>query len=359
MNRLKRIVDAFDALYWSDQFLVILILFISAMLLIALVFAVFVVAVRIRTERARARWVDLETEWESRLLDVLAESDGAQDFVVPAGAENRFVSFLSRYARQLRGGERVTLRALAQPYLSHMERELRSKAPERRAHAVLTLSDLGGSEHEAALVGRLDDESSLVAMVAARSLANSDRADYAAAILARIDRFERWNPRHLAAMFAAMGPKAAPSLRDTLADPRASERGRVVAAEALLLLRDFGAVHAAHDIADGWATPNVLIAALRLLTAVGSDADAPVARRCVTSAHAPVRGAAILAIGALGDASDIPLIEITLQDEVPWVALNAAAALREIGAEERLKAIASTDTAGGHAARELMERTVS
>lgn len=351
-------VASFEALYWTDKILALLIAGISVLFAFAVMFALLVVGLRLKNKRVRARWIRLESQWEERVLDVLADTtqmSELQTHVAPHDQE-QFIDFLMRFVRQLRGEERATLRAIALPYLSIAAEQLDSPVAEKRARAVLILSGLGGVEYEDALLRALDDGSPLVAMVAARALANSERVQYAGHILARIDRFERWSPRHLAAMFAAIGENAAPSLRATLADQGASERARVVAAESLLLLRDFGAAEVARTIAQEWAPPDVLVAILRLLTAVGSGADAPVIRKSMASTLPAVRGAAMIALGALGDEGDIEILARSLGDPNPWVALNAAAALREVGAEDRLRIISTSSGRGALAARELLER---
>lgn len=359
MRSFARIVSDFEALYWTDQILAVLIITISVLFAFAILFAFVVVGLRLKNKRVRSRWVRLELQWEECVLDVLADASQMSELQARVATRDRtrFIDFLMRFVRQLRGGERATLREIAVPYLSVTAEQLISPVPEKRARAVLILSGLGGVEYEDVLLKALDDESPLVAMVAARALANSEHVQYAGHILARIDRFERWSPRHLAAMFAAIGENAAPSLRTTLSDPKASDRARVVAAESLLLLRDFGAAAAARNIAQGWAPPDVLVAVLRLLAAVGSDIDAPVIRRSLSSKHPAVRGAAMLALGALGDEGDIAVLARSMTDKNPWVALNAAAALRDVGADEQLRTISASDGPGAQAARELLERS--
>jgi hypothetical protein len=358
VSRLHNLLREYDTLYWTDKILAIVIGSVLILLAMAAFSALVVVLLRLKNSRVAQRWNRLEALWEERLLDVLA-GDLACDELrarVDPNDEARFVDFLHRFARQLRGAERETLAALAARYLPSVADQVQSPNAERRARAILVLSTLGGASYEDVLLRALDDESSLVSMVAARALASAEFVHHARRILERIDRFERWSPRHLAAMFAAIGQDAAQPLRVTLADPAATDRARVVAAESLLLLRDFESAGAARAIIAGWASPEVLIAALRLLAAVGSDADAPEVRRVARSAHSAVRSAAIATLGMLGDASDIPLIERTLSDESPWVALNAASAMREVGASDRLEEIVMMDLPGAHAARELLER---
>jgi HEAT repeat protein len=345
-------------MYWTDQILATLIVVTGLLFVFAIIFAFVVIGLRLKNKRVRSRWIRLETQWEDRVLDVLADTTSMSELTshVDSRDELRFIDFLMRFVRQLRGAERATLRVIALPYLPAAAELLSSPVAEKRARAVLILSGLGGTEYESALLKALDDESPLVAMVAARALSNSEHVQYAGHILARSDRFERWSPRHLAAMFAAIGENAAPSLRATLADASASERARVVAAESLLQLRDIGAAAAAREIAQGWTPPNVLVAVLRLLAEVGSDIDAPVIRRSLASTHPAVRGAAMVALGSLGDETDIEVLARSLGDASPWVALNAAAALRAVGAVERLQSISQSSGRGAQAARELLER---
>ena len=69
-----------------------------------------------------------------------------------------------------------------------------------------------------------------------------------------------------------------------------------------------------------------------------------------------MRSAAILALGSIGDRSDTALAVQYLEDASPWVALNAATALAELGATDVLETVVRANHAGASAAREVLSR---
>jgi hypothetical protein len=78
---------------------------------------------------------------------------------------------------------------------------------------------LGLPRYASTVVAALDDPSPLVAMVAARSLAQEESTEYAHAVLKRLHRFGGWNRRFLASMLASMGPRVADTLREGCGTP--------------------------------------------------------------------------------------------------------------------------------------------
>jgi HEAT repeat protein len=325
--------------------LIVLSVVIAVLSALSLAFGVVALALRFANARKARRWGALERRWNTALLDVLSGDstvDALQGLVGPRD-HSYFLAFLLRLLRRLRGAERDTLIALAQPHLPAILWQLDSRIPEVRARAVQTLSLLGADAYRAAVLSALADRSPLVSMVAARALARGRDPQHAAAILHHLENFDEWSPRFLAAMLASMGPDAAAPLCDTLLDPSRPASVRAVAADALRALNDLHAADVA-AAALGSATDRELVAAcLRLLAALGRPEHLARIRPLLTSADPVARGAATRALASLGGAAERPQLRSALDDASPWVARAAAEGLLESGGVEVLRALAASD----------------
>jgi len=317
-------------------------LVIAALVAASLLFAAFTLYLRARSTRAAARWARLEEAWTGPLLDVLAGDRPASDLPARVARRDRlrFADFLVRFARRLRGPELEQVGRIAVPYLQAVAARATAGSAEVRARSLLTLGLLQPGRFGAAITGGLDDPSPLVAMTAARVLARRDAAQHVKAILARLHRFRDWNPGFLASLIAGAGPAAAPPLRAMLADPRQPVESRIVAAEALRQLHDLTAAAPAAAIVAEGADHDLVAAALRLLAAVGSGAQAPAVREACASPDPVVRAQACAALGAVGAASDEALLGPALADPDPWVVYHAARSLKTIGGAALLEAAA-------------------
>jgi HEAT repeat protein len=247
------------------------------------------------------------------------------------------------------------LQGLALPYLPRVAESIRGRDAERRAQAVETLGELGMPDYEEAVVAALDDESPLVAMVAARRLFSPGRSVHFGAVFDRLSRFSLWSPRFLAAMFAAGGPEAAPMLRDVLEEPARTDMERVAALDALRVLHDSLSAPAAIGLLEGPVSRQLRLSALRFLEVVGQKHHAAAVRPFLTDEDSGVRRVAAGAIGALGDLSDADSLVQLLQDASPWVRVGAAEALLALGARDQLLLAASMEGPGGEVAREMVE----
>ncbi|HSJ12920.1 MAG TPA: HEAT repeat domain-containing protein [Longimicrobiales bacterium] len=302
----------------------ILVLFAAALLLAGLVFVL-----HFRNERRDALRARLDREWEPALLEVLSGARSSDAFPIPVAHAQQLhlVNFLGRYARRLRGAERRTVMALAEPLLPRVAARLNDRSAEVRARAVQTLASLGLPGYAPQVIGALDDPSYLVAMRAAHGLARREHPEFAVEVLARLERFQLWNPRFVAAMLAGMGPAAAPGLRASLADPAEAPRARAVAAGALTTLRHLEAGPHAADALAQTQDPDLQQAALQLLGTVGRAAHVPVVSGFATHPVPFVRAAALEALVRIGGPAELAQVEAALEDESPWVALTAGQAL--------------------------------
>lgn len=265
---------------------------------------------------------------------------GATEILVRRGEELYFVDFLYKRARGREAEERAVMGRLAAPYLGPIVRRTRGGDAERRARAVQTLALLGLPEHKERVAAALDDPSPLVAMIAARCLATEEYPEVAPAIMQRLHRFDDWSPKYLSSMLFSMGEKGLPTLRDTLADPRAQSQTRAVAADALRKLRDAEAADIAGRVVETTSDPDVLAACLRLLREVGGPEHLPAIRSLTTAPDFGVRAQAVSALGRLAKQEDIARLRRALDDESSWVVMHASRALRDHGEGALLRDLA-------------------
>lgn len=338
-----------------ERAMVLLALIILALIILALAFAAYAVLLRIRTELRERRWKALVARWEGPVLDALLEPEAVPRVhaAVAEGDRLRFVRFVLEYSRRVKGEERDVLRELALPYLDPIAERAWSPRAEVRTRAVQTLGTLGLPRYAGEVLTALDDPSPLVAMVAARSLCRQEHPEYAAAVLRRLGRFQGWSPSFMASMLAAVGPEAAPALRETLGDDHQVPMARAVAADALRLLSDFEAGDVAARVVEVESDEELLAAALRLLATIGRPEHAVVIRVRCASPDFAVRSSAYAALGMLGLGEDEGRLLGGMSDPSPWVAIQAARGLFG-GARELLQDLADSDHPRAALARQML-----
>lgn len=325
-----------------DRVLLFLIYVVAALCVLAILFAVGVLLLRGRNERVGAKWRSLEDRWQKLLLDVLAgeATPGLLQALVERRDEQQFLEFLSRFSRRVRGAEHQMLTELAHPMWPRVDRMFRSRTAETRAHAV-QLASMLAEDVDQQIAPALNDRAPLVNMVAARALARRRSAGYLPAILERSARFGEWHPRYMSTMLAGVGASGAESLRAAVADASLDPYTRVVATDALQRMQDLPAAEVAANVLRVSRDADVNRACIRLLAVVGQQDHVALIREFATSHDESLRGAAAAAIGRLGNASDLPLLETALRDPSTWVVLRAAASIRQIGGPEALRAAAA------------------
>ena len=325
---------------------VLLLLVIGILLLAATAvgFAISVINLRLRNERKAARWARLEAKWDEAILGVLAEDRAPEDFwsLVATDEELYCVDYVLSFSRRVSGAERSILRMLAVPYLPRIEARLRDRDPQRRARAVQTLGELGLPDYAHSVVGALDDPSPVVAMVAARALARKEHPEHLPPVVARLHRFTTWSRNFLASMLAGVGPEAAATLREVLADQSRSTDVRALAATALAYLHDLSAADIAADALAMTDDRELRASCLRLLRRVGRAEHRDPVLRLIESPDFVVRAAVASALGTIGSPDDMPRLQALCEDESRWVAIHAARALRDAGQLEALQQLAST-----------------
>jgi len=263
------------------------------------------------------------------IFDRVAEDEGVE-----------FLDFLLGYARLLKGRERRMIRAMAEPYLPLLLPRLEERTAEARANAVLLLARMGMPAYAGAVAGALEDESPLVGMIAARSLFRPGHEEHFPAVLDHLPRFTGWSRSFLASMLAGGGVNAAPLLRATMVDPNETALTRAVASDALRQLNDLPSVPLAVGLLGHEADRELVAGALRLLRQLGHREHVPIVRSMVTSPDPVIRAIAVSALGALGGAAEIPILQERLNDSSFWVSLEAARGLLALGAVRTLERLA-------------------
>lgn len=334
----------------------------GGLLVCSFAFALVAFVLRIRNDRAERRRERLWKRWEPAMLEILggaAPPEAIFERVTDRDGLD-FLEFLLDYARLLRGDERALVRAMAAPYLPLVIGELRHGTAESRGHAVLMLARMGMPDYADDVAGALDDDSPIVAMIAARSLFRPGHEEHFPAVLEHLPRFTSWSRSFLASTLAGGGPGTAPLLREILADRKEDPLVRAVASDALRELNDLEAVPLAvallheHDLreddleGEGVETPErldedreLVIGCLRILEHLGHDGHLPTVHAHIDSDDAVVRAAAVSALAALGGEAEVPVLQEKLDDGIFWVSLEAARgllALGQIGILERLAA---------------------
>ena len=287
---------------------------------------------RLKASWADPVWRSLFGQAPSSAVWALVQEDDVLDFV----------SYLFPLVRRLDGVERERLADLAHPFLERVRAELPRRSAGRRAMAVEALGHFGTPEDLPHLLRALDDRSPLVAMVAARALAERPGAwENARVILDSLRRFAAWDANFLATLVAQLGPEATPELRRTFEDVDAPSRIREVAALALRMLNDPAAADSALRVLDTSTERDLRAAALRALGQVGSVRHVDRVAEHLAHEDFVLRVAAVDAFARLSARETLTRLDtIVREDPSQWVAIHAARGLRDAGEVRLLEELA-------------------
>ena len=251
-----------------------------------------------------------------RVRPIAIELLEGEDFEPPElspGDQTVLADVLGHYARQLTGSAegRVAEYFQGTDGLARSQRELGSRRAWRRATAAYRLGDMGCGEAAPALLAALDDPSRTVRGAAARSLG---RLKIVAAAKPLVEALVSGRvPNGVAGeALVELGPAAVPELR-------------AMAEHSSFRLRS---------------------TAIALLGLVGDSADSPLAVERLGDPSAEVRAAAADALERIGGPPAEDALCSTLDDRIPFVRAEAAAALgviRSRAALPRLLDIARSD----------------
>jgi len=340
----------------EDRIFVLLTVGTLLLLGLAVAFGLATLLLRWRHNRVARLWAGLEARWEPVIHRVLAGDSPPEALtrLVRPREALRFLDFLSRFARRLAGDEVRVLQEVARPFLPHLARGIRRRGAEARARAVQTLGVLGLPEHREVVREAVDDESALVSILAARALSRSGEPDSVALVLDRLDRYELWHPAFLSGLLSEGGLEGAPLLRAALADPSRSDASRTVVANALRDVGDPEAADTACRVLGDEAGPDLTVACLRLLAEMGASRHRGCVLPFVASPHFQVRSYALNALRTVGTGDDLPAFTAALEDGSPWVAMEAARGIRELGGTELLAGLAEGGGPRGELARQVL-----
>lgn len=354
--------------FGADPILRLAIASVIALSSFTVAFMAYAFVLHVKSKRLEGRRNALEARWRDRLLDAATGEDmAAPDPDSPRPDEEELgqrdrvllLELITRYARALDGPERANLERVAAPYLDALDELQEDPDPYRRAYALDILGELGFEQTRARIVRGLQDESGLVAMVAARALARHGNPEYVPLLLRRIDTFENWSGPYLASLFTSFGAGAAPSLRELAMDPSKSARFRSVALQALRTLNDMDSVEPAARLLPEEHDPEVQADLIRLIGALGRPDHLTVIRPHTQASAPHIRAAAVRAVSNLSDrrTSDLELVSRALDDPSPWVALQAAHGLVALGRSRELAELAASSSPRSDLAAEVLEAT--
>lgn len=311
---------------------------------------------RVANDRKARRSERLARRWEPALLEVLGETAPPEALFARVDERDgvRFLSFLLRYARLLRGDERDLVRTLARPYLPALLPRVERGTPETRGNAVLMFARMGMPTHADVVARALSDESPIVSMIAARSLFRPGHEEYFPAVLEHLPRFTGWSRGFLASMLAGGGPAAAPLLRTIMADAARPALVRAVASDALRELNDLESVPLALRLMTRKHDRELVAGCLRILKQLGHAGHVGAVRELTASEDPVIRAAAVAAAAALGGESEVELMQDRLDDDSFWVSLEAARGLLALGAEATLERLAASDGPWSTLARQVL-----
>jgi len=350
---LPAIYDAFE----QQGILIVIVVATTLLFIIVILFALYSIYLRLRNNRKRRRWQQLERSWRSQLNDILAGEKEPESIHRLVKKKHRlyFVDYLYKHALRLKGQELAIISEMADPYLPVLLHVHKKSEIERRARVVTTVSHLDIDKYLEFVVEALDDESPIVAMAAARIITQRKYVQYARKIIDRLHVFEGWSLNILASMLANMGMEIAPELRSAMLDTNRIPRVRTIVTRALTYLKDPHAANTAAFVLQETEDTNLQINCLKLIADVGVPEHADTIRYKLNSENDTVVTKAIAALGTVGDESDIERITPYLNDPSPWKRLETIRTLKVFGQTELLQRVAAEDTPTGEIAEYVLE----
>jgi len=330
---------------------------IAVLMVVSFAFALLALLLRFFNDRSTRRQVQLTGSWEPMMLEVLAGT--APPSAVMERVEERdtddFLTFLLGYARRLRGEERDTVRELAAPYLPELARRVDRGSAEERGVAVQALAGMGMPDYADRVAQALDDESPVVAMIAARGLFRRGHERYFPRVIESLPTFALWSRSFLASMLADGGTEAAKLLRQVLSNSDESPLIRAIATDALRGLNDLASVEVALTLLEDETDRELVTGCLRLIRHLGHRGHVDEVMRFVTDSDPVIRAAAVGAVGEIGGDDDIPILQSVLGDDEYWVSLEAARGLMALGERGTLKRLAAGEGPWSVLARQVLD----
>jgi hypothetical protein len=312
--------------------------FIRAMETAVLVFVGIVVLLAVAVvvvDRRNARWTrrraELEARWRAFLI---GEVPDPPPMPVTDRDRTAVLILFNELTREpadpaLAPGRATATAAGWRALLDHVATALLDGDDVDKVVAFHALAHLGGDVAAEAARAYLDHPGTELSRAAARCLLLID-PDAFRLVLDRVRRRPDWGPTRVAAMLAEIDPHA---VGDGLASAidRSEAAGDVYGTIRLLGLLSYGAPEMARDACyralGSVGDSEVLAAALRGLAEVALPGDAALARHHARDARAHVRLAAIRVLSAVGTGEDVALLGSMATDPDYWVRRRSAEAL--------------------------------
>lgn len=330
-------------------------------IVILLVVAISLIFITIRLHRANQKkaqqWASMEARWQPLMMKVLSGDDWPEHIqsAIGPGEGLFFIDFLMRYAEKLQGNSKNMVAELAAPYMPRLLNNLRTGDAEQRARAIITLAALTPDQHQREIVEALNDNSPLVSMLAARSLAENHSIDHLQPILNKMERFRSWSPSFLISMLVSLAKEQPEILREALLDPHQADWVKTVLMKALTELNDWQALPLAAQCLELDVNRELQAAALQFVAKIGHEGLVEMVRKKCDHPDFVVRLHAVKALASLGSEIDRGLLlHLLRKDDSQWIAYQAAQALKATGSQEVLYAVSVSEHPRAELAREVL-----
>ncbi len=346
-----------DGVIYRDGWLLgLLITGIVAIFLVAVVFALLAIAIRILKGRREAREERMKRLWLRPVLDAITDSR-TDPFKHAIRRRDRllFTEFLGRLALCLTEVERPALHRIARPYVSEIKKLLRDRDAEFRALGTQLLGLLGPNEFRRYLLWALQDRAPIVALTAIRAMALTHRVKDVRRIIEELDRFEGWGHTMITSILVSCGAKAIVPLREVFADAARPRWLRVASCDALRLLDDYKSADIAGRVLMARPGREVSASALRLIQRLGMPKQTSLLQKMASDHDPVVRLHAVSGLAAVGGDDTADMLAIALSDPSKWVAIRAARGLGALRRYDILEAAVETNHRRADIARQFLQ----
>jgi HEAT repeat protein len=258
------------------------------------------------------------------------------------------------------GPEVESLRGIVDRHgvVRRQETRLRSAFPlGRRLRAAVALAELGDGSAAPTLLDSLDDREPEIRIQAARGLGRMRWTPAIDAIVARFAAETPWVRARYSDTLVGFGADATwPLLAYVRVNHHFESEGPVAAIRTLAAIGDDQAAQPLIEVLRNASDPEVRLAAIEALGALGNLRAAPALRNQARSADWRIRAKALSALGDIGDHGSLDLMATGLADPDWWVRRNSAAALARVrgGVDRLFEALSGQDRFAADAAAEAL-----
>lgn len=307
------------------RLVVVIVFALNALLLTSLVLAKVV----------HRRWTLAHVRRRSDYVKILSRHLALPDEVITldkrAASDRAFLDALIDVRNSVTGPESDALSGLVED-LGIAESEARWLRRRfflaRRLQAAVTLAELADARSARSLLAHLSDRDPAIRIQCARGLG---RMRWTPAIDAIVSRFHGEIPwvrtRFAESLISFRQEATSPLLTYIKVNHRHEREGCVAALGTLATIGDRDAVMPLIDMLKEIMDPEVTIATIGALGALGSPQAIPSLLSLTSSPDWRVRAKVATALGDIGEPSLIPMLAVGLTDQNWWVRRNSAAAL--------------------------------